>query len=146
MTKYYRFVEFIPSKALPALLASVLRRSSFILAVHILTEPFISVLCGLPEDVKKYSSVFLDGEKRALNDYAVDRLIKCGYRRVYYVNSLHAKVIVTSELVILGSANLSERALSNIESVALVKIRPERIPGLARLLEDVRSRAVPAKV
>jgi len=137
-------VEALTSEELASFLRSRLQFRSFILFVPILTEPFISILCSLPETVKRVSSVYLAEEKRRVNDYAARRLAECGYRWVYYVPRLHAKMLVTEDFVVVGSSNYTERALSNHEVNVVVWGNYRLIPGLVRIARAIMSSAAPA--
>jgi len=108
------------SDLLPFLKQRLVGDSSFRLYTHILTEPFISFFCSLPLQVKKTSMVFLDENKRGINDYAARKLLECGYRDVFYTPNLHAKVLLTPTFTVIGSANFSSRALTQNFEVILV--------------------------
>ena len=139
-------VELIDQQALFSFLKRALPLFSFDVLVHILTEPYISLLESMPADVKETSRVFLDGEKRAVNDYAVSRLRRAGFRNVFYVNGLHAKLITVGRppayrYVVLGSSNLTQRSFDNYEIILLIERPGARLSeGIARFVADVASR------
>lgn len=96
---------------------------SFRIYVHLLTNPFLELLVSLPDSVKKISAVFLDGEKKKINDYAVRQLYSAGYRQVWYVNKLHTKMILIGsrpDYVIIGSSNLTARSFDNYEVIVIL--------------------------
>ena len=109
--------------------------------MHIMTEPYLSLLVNLPRPAREMSTVYLDGEKDSVNDYAVRRLADAGYS-VYYVNRLHGKVIVIGskpDYIVLGTANLTQRSLRQFEAVIIVENPPRY---LYRQLRDVFIRPV----
>lgn len=115
-------VEVAGVQRLYRFLSETLPFYSFKLYVHILTNPFLELLASLPDNVKWVSAVFLDGEKK-VNDYAARVLRKAGYRQVYYVNRLHAKLIVIGtkpDYVVLGSSNLTARSFENYEVILII--------------------------
>jgi len=117
------------------------RSSSFLAFFHIITEPFISRLCELPAPVKKASAIYLDKDKFELNKYAADRLARCGYN-VYWVSGLHTKLFVLPDMVLIGSANWTRRAVdANKETLILLRIRPEYIEGLVDHIDRIRKNA-----
>jgi len=138
-------VEALTSQGLLSFLKTQLQSRSFTLFVHILTEPFISFFCELPEAVKNSSRIYLDEEKYIINDYAVRRLRECGYKKIYYVRRLHAKLLLSEEFVVVGSANYSERSLSNHEIVVVIWKNYRDIPGLARIARNFTILALPAE-
>lgn len=137
-------VKALTSEELASFLRAHLQFRSFTLFVPILREPFISLLCSLPESVKRLSSVYLAEEKRRVNDYAVRRLAGCGYRRVFYVPRLHAKMLLTEDFVVVGSANYTERALYNHEVNIVIWGNYGMVPGLVRIVRGIMSSAAPA--
>lgn len=103
---------------------------SFNLYVHILTRPFLDLLAKLPDNVKETSRVFLDGEKHKVNDYAVRVLRGSGYREVWYVNRLHAKLIVIGskpDYIVIGSSNLTARSFDNYEVILIIENPPSSV-------------------
>jgi len=138
-------VEAITAESLISFLRERLQLRSFVLFTPVLTEPFIYLLCSLPREVKWSSSVYLALEKRRVNGYAVRRLRGCGYRFVYYVGRLHAKMLVTEDFVVVGSANFTERALSNREVILVVWGNYRRIPRLAAIAKSIIESAEPAE-
>lgn len=139
-------IEAITPKSLDSFLKTHLSSRSFTLFIHILTNPFISILCSIPDNVKKLSSIYLDGEKNKINNYAVRKLLRCGYKNVFYVNRLHAKLLVTEDFILVGSANYSERSLSNYEVIIVIWKNYREIPGLVRIMKDFKILADPAWV
>lgn len=137
-------IEAITPKTLDSFLRTHLSSRSFTLFLHILTNPFISILCDIPDNVKKISTIYLDGEKYKINNYAVRNLLKCGYKNVYYVNRLHAKLLVTEDFILIGSANYSERSLSNHEVILVIWKNYREIPGLVKIMKDFKVLADPA--
>lgn len=120
-------IEVAGVRRLYTFLSETLPFYSFSLYVHILTKPFIDLLVTLPDNVKKTSRVFLDGEKRKVNDYAVMVLRSAGYRDVWYVNRLHAKLIVIGskpDYIVVGSSNLTARSFDNYEVILIVENPP----------------------
>jgi len=105
-------------------LKTVLPFYSFRLYMHVLSSPFLDLLCQLPSSVKTISQVYLDGEKSSVNDRAVKQLARAGYQRIYYVNRLHGKVIIVGSqpnYIIVGTSNLTGRALRNYELVLVLE-------------------------
>jgi len=136
-------VQALSPPDLPSFIRSHLSSSSFEIYAHILTEPFISVLCSLPPEVKAFSRIYLDEEKDQVNRYAARALRRCGYRWLYWVRKLHAKMIVADSFVVVGSANFSERAITqNYEVVIVVWSPPHQVEGLMGILRRIRGRAV----
>jgi len=148
-------VRVLSSNELYSFLFATLPYYSFSLYMHILTEPYISLLTSLPAVVRGSSEVYLDGEKRSINSYAVRRLSESGYS-VYYVDRLHGKVAVIGsrpEYLVVGTSNLTLRSFSNYEVVVVFE-RPPR--GLYESLASVfiekvkssayRARAAPRRV
>ncbi|MEM4429726.1 MAG: phospholipase D-like domain-containing protein [Thermofilaceae archaeon] len=117
-------IEVASVRRLYRFLLETLPFHTFRIYVHILTEPFISLLAELPVSVKKYSEVFLDGEKRRVNDYAVKRLVSAGYSGVWYVNRLHAKMLIIGSrpsYIVIGSSNLTARSFENYEVIVIIR-------------------------
>lgn len=115
------------SNQLYSFLKKVLPFNSFSMFMHILTEPYLSMLVNLPRVVRETSEIFLDGEKYKINNYAVKTLRSAGYS-VYYVNRLHGKVIIVGakpDYIIVGTSNLSLRSFTNYEAIVIIK-DPER--------------------
>lgn len=117
-------VAVVTAKHLYSFLASTLFFQPFQLYVHILTEPYISLLSRLPPPVRDLSEIYLDGEKSAVNDYAVNRLSQL--YRIWYVKRLHTKLVLIGskappEYIVLGSSNLSERSFTNHEAILVIK-------------------------
>ena len=135
-------IRAVNTQELYSILKDRLRTEPFMLYIHILTEPFLSLLCKLPGYIKRTSRVFLDEEKRKINDYAVKRLKACGYWSVWYVRRLHAKMLLGKSFVIVGSANLSSRSFTQYEIVIIIETPPERIPGLMSLIKEIEERKV----
>lgn len=133
------------SNRLYMFLSEVLLSHSFQMYIHILTEPYISLLTDLPRAVRETSEVFLDGEKKSLNDYAVRRLWEAGYRSLWYVNRLHVKTVVIGsrpDYIVVGTSNLTERSFTNYELILVIE-RPERslYEEVERLLLEPARRA-----
>jgi len=122
-------VRVINSAQLFGFLKNTLPFYSFRLFVHILTQPYLSLFIRLPDPIKKYSEITLDGEKNKINDYAVRHLRSSGYRNVYYINRLHAKMIIIGDYryVVIGSANFSARSMDNYEAVILISKPDKRV-------------------
>jgi hypothetical protein len=139
-------IEALTSKTLMSFLRTHLSSRSFLLFVHILTNPFIDLFCSLPRTVKLVSRIYLDEEKYKINDYAVRKLRECGFRNVYYIGRLHAKLLITEDFVLIGSANYSERALSNHEVLLVIWKNYRSIQGLSSIIHKLMSIGVPAKV
>ncbi len=137
-------VEAITPPRLLNFIRTELVNTSFVLMVHIITEPFISTLCELPPSVRRSSVVYLDGEKAELNSYAVKRLTSCGYK-VYYVNKLHAKLLLAPQFTIVSTANFTERSLKNHELVLVVWSAYEKIDGINEVVNNIVRSAYPAK-
>lgn len=136
-------VQVITPQELYSFLSTQIRVHPVRVYAHVLTEPFLSLLCEAPVTTKRLSAVFLDGEKR-LNDYATETLSRCGYR-VYYVNKLHAKVFIIGvppRHVIIGSSNPTSRSLRNFEVILLFSEPSQRfmreLQRVLRRLEDVK--------
>ena len=87
----------------------------------------------------------MDEEKYKINDYAVRRLRSCGYKKIYYLKRLHAKILITEEFVAVGSANYSERSLMNYEVIIVIWRNYRSIQGLTKILKEMMSLAVPAR-
>lgn len=116
-------VIILNSKQLYNFLKSTLPFNSFSLFMHVLTEPYISFLAGLPKVIRAASEIFLDKEKEKVNNYAVKILRDAGYS-VYYVRKLHGKVIVIGskpDYIVIGTSNLTSRSLSNYEAIVVIK-------------------------
>lgn len=140
-------IEAITSKTLGSFLKTHLASQSFMLFVHIITNPFIKILCNIPNNVKEVSSIYLDREKYKINDYAVYNLRKCGYRNIYYVNKLHTKLLITEDFVLLGSANYTKRAVfSNYEIIFVIWKNYRDISGLITIINKIKQVAEPASV
>lgn len=123
-------IEALSSNALYNFLKSVLPYYTFKLYMHILTEPYITLLTELPLPVKRTSEVYLDGEKEQLNNYAIKRLRSAGYKRVWYVRRLHTKLILIGsrpDYVVVGTANLTSRSFSQYEVVLVVRNPPKKV-------------------
>lgn len=137
-------VEVAGVQRLYGFLSETLPLYSFRLYVHILTNPFIELLASLPDNVKEVSSVFLDGEKRKVNDYAVRVLRRAGYRHVWYVNKLHAKLIVIGsrpDYIVLGSSNLTARSFENYEVILIISNPPVSVVSrLKKILYYIESK------
>ena len=120
-------VEIITPEELFYQVKYLVRHYNFILATHILTNPFLSVLKNADPYVKRFSEIYLDGNKDKINYYAVRELWNSGYDKIWFVNNLHTKVMVFGDpekpkYVFVGSANYSERAIAtNIETIVLIE-------------------------
>ena len=131
--------EAIRPSELPSFLRANLD-SSFKLYMHILGEPFVSLLCSLPSGVKASSAVFLDSAKQA-NLASARRLLGCGYSWVYFVRNLHAKLLVADRFLVIGSMNYSARAVGeNVEVVIVLWGRPGEVAGLRQRLAEIEKR------
>lgn len=129
--------EALPSTALPRFLMQL--NTSFKLYMYTLSPTFLSPLCSLPSSVKQVSKIFL--AVKEINKKAARRLISCGYRWIYFVPNLHAKLLVTHSFVLIGSANLSHRAVEeNYEVVIVIWAKPSEIKGLEKILRDIEVR------
>jgi len=133
----------------PNILYSFLKRTlpfySFTIFMHVLTDPFLSLLTSLPDPTIEASNVFLDGEKSKINDYAVRKLREAGYT-VFYVNKLHGKVILVGspyEYIVVGTSNLTRRSLENHELVIVFrKPTPDLVDKIHKIfIEPVINRA-----
>lgn len=127
--------EITGVKRLYSFLSETLPFYSFKIYVHILTSPYLELLTSLPDNVKEMGVVFLDGEKRKLNDYAVRVLRASGYRQVWYVNRLHAKLIVIGtkpDYIVIGSSNLTARSFDNYEVILIIHNPTQEITSRLR--------------
>jgi len=128
-------------------LKSVLPFHSFEIFMHVITDPYIRLLESLPRFVIVSSQIYLDGEKRRVNEYAATRLKGAGYG-VYFVNKLHGKVIVIGSkpsYIVVGTSNLTLRSFTNLEVVILIKNpTKEVVEKINRFfVVPAKSRAVP---
>jgi len=141
-------LEVLNSNMLYSFLKSVLPFYSFEIYMHILTNPYVRLLTGLPRTIISSSQIYLDGEKRRINEYAATRLKEAGYS-VYFINKLHGKVILIGtrpEYVVIGTSNLSLRSFANLELVIVIR-NPTReiVEKISKyFVEPAKSRAAPA--
>ena len=116
-------VEVLNSNSLYGFLSTTLPFYPFKLFMHIITEPYISLLTSIPAQTRQLSEIYLDEEKEKINGYAVKRLANAGYR-VFYVKRLHGKVIVIGtrpDYIVVATSNLTSRSFANIELVVVIK-------------------------
>lgn len=138
-------VEVVPAERLKGFLYKTLYHRSFSLFMHLLGRDFTELLCSLPSSVKAVSVIYLDSSKDVVNGRAVAALKGCGYRYIYFIPYLHAKLLITRDYVLVGSANFTWRGVSGNKEVILVIWGDyRRIPGMQELLERFRREAVPA--
>lgn len=143
-------VEMVDPQRLFSFLERTLPFYSFDLLVHVLTDPYLSLLESLPAAVKEASRVFLDGEKRALNDAAARRLRRSGFRSVSYVDRLHAKLVAIGRppayrYIVVGSSNLTQRSFDNYEVVLVIEAPGEELSrGVAEFVAAVERASYPA--
>jgi len=139
-------VEVLNSNMLYSFLKSVLPFYSFEIYMHVLTEPYIQLLTSLPRSVIVSSQIYLDGDKRRVNEYAATRLREAGYR-VYFINKLHGKIIIIGtkpDYIVIGTSNLSLRSFSNLELVLVIKNPTKEIVSKINkyFIEPAKSKAI----
>jgi len=139
-------IDILNSNMLYSFLRSVLPFYSFEIYMHVLTEPYIQLLTSLPRSVIVSSQIYLDGDKRRVNEYAATRLREAGYR-VYFINKLHGKIIVIGtkpDYIVIGTSNLSLRSFSNLELVLVIRNPTKEIVEKIKkyFVEPAKSRAI----
>ncbi|NPA69401.1 MAG: hypothetical protein GXO26_01210 [Crenarchaeota archaeon] len=141
-------VRILTPRELVPYFASRVISSPFKIFMHILTKPFLTILLEKPPSyIREISEITLDNEKYIINDYAIEKLHEAGYLNLYYINRLHAKIIMFSDAVILCTANMSFRSLRNYELCVLLedidnKLEKELYRKFIRHVESYRDNAI----
>ena len=132
-------VRVLDGEGLYQALRARLGTTPFKLFIYMLTESdWMSLLSSPPQWVRERSEVYLDRNKASRE--VVERLTLLGYS-VWLVPDLHAKAIISGDMLVVGSANLTGRSFRNIELNVVIEnpgrtllSRAETILSKARVL------------